>query len=680
MIKVRSERWQGIILILLSSVLCLLLSSPSFSAQSVDITADVLEYDAKTNTYVAKGSARIVTEGTVLTGDEITLNRETSDAVAKGNVYYEDEETTIRAEMIELNLRTKLGTIYDSNILYRKNNYHLIGDKLKRLDEKSYHINSATVTTCDDIPPPWYISGRDVNAIKHKHLTARDTTFYVKGIPIFYTPYFWMPLTKKRQTGLLVPSIGSSTTKGFFYKQGFFWAIKDNMDLTFYGDYFSEKGIGKGLEYRYILTPDTFGNIWLYHLRDTDLDRDFLEVKSYHDFKISNDISGYLRINTVNTYDYYTIIGSTSLREPGFQSLRTINLKEIESSIFDVERSERLTKYLESDLYITRPFQTGRIYILGQYRQSLEDGSEAIPQSIPEVGFIYNTFSKGYVSMNISTRINNFLKEEEDGQRVDINPNIYLSYGRSINLTQRVSIRETAYHINKPSDYKERFQIDMTSTLSTRFLKNYPSFVHAIEPSIEYRYTPILNNTDIPVFDSIDSVDERSIITYSITNRFDGLMDSRLRLSQGYDLLKDDNPFTPILLEGGLSSGLADFNINASYNIYDSRINDIFTNIKIKHRIGYIGIGKNFHRLTDVDQYTLEAGVNSPISLLGSDIPLSIGGKIWYDMVNESIQESTLSAIYRKQCWALSASIVNRPEEYVVSFRIEFIGLGAIRW
>lgn len=686
----RNEKWIKTNLKLLKKLpaYCLLLSacfllpvSFSFSAESIDISAEELVYDARINTYIARGFAKIATEDIRLTADEITLDRITYDAVATGDVHYEDNETVIKADRIELNLKTKLGTIYNSYIFYKKDNYHLRGGDLRKLDEKSYHLNRATVTTCDAIPPPWYISGRDINATKHRHLTARDTTFYVKNVPLFYTPYFWMPLTKKRQTGLLVPSIGSSTTKGFFYKQGFFWAIRDNQDATFYLDYFSKKGFGKGLEYRYIITPDIKGNFWVYHLRDNDLNRDFLEVKTLHDLKLPLDISGYLDVNTVNTFDYYRILGSTYLRDSGFTSLTTIDLTALESLVFDIDRAERLRKYLESNLYLSRPFHGGRTYLLGQYRQSLEDSSRAIPQSLPEMGFILNTFSKGNASMNIAIKANNFLREEgQEGQRIDINPNLYLNYGRAVTFTQRVSIRETIYLLNNPSENKERLTVDLSSTASTRFLKRYPSFIHTIEPSLEYRYTPISNNDDIPVFDSIDPLEETSAIIYSITNRFEGLVRSRLRLSQRYDLLEDERPFTPLLLEGGLSSDLVDFNINASYDFYDTEADEVFTNIRIKSKMGYIGVGKNFRRATQVDQYTLEGRINSPMPIFGKAIPLTIFGKVWYDMKNNVVQESTISTIYRKQCWALTASIVKRPEEYQITFGIEFIGLGTLRW
>jgi len=648
----------------------------------MDISAEEIQYDEKNGTYIARGSAKITTEDATLKADEISFNRNTHDAEARGNVYYEDSETIIQAEEIELNLKTRLGTISGGHILYKKSNYHIRGDYLKKVDKNSYFLKRAIVTTCDATPPPWHISGRDIKAVKHKYLKARNVTFYIRNMPFFYTPYFWMPLTEKRQTGLLVPSIGSSTKKGFFYKQGFFWAMRDNMDATFYLDYFSEKGIGKGLEYRYVITSENRGSLWLYHLRDNDLKRDFLEVRTYHDLKLSPDISGYIRINTVNTFDYYNILGSTSLRNSHLPNI--INLSAPESFVFNIERAERLKKYLESNIYLTRSLKGGRLYLLGQYRQSLEGNSGDIPQSVPELGIAFYTRSWGNTSMNISMRASNFMRQEgQEGQRIHINPNLYLSYGRTFNLTQQVGIRGTAYLL-EPSESKAKAFLDLSSKLSTRILRRYSSFLHAMEPSLEYRYTSVLHEDEVPVYDSIESLNRMSIIAYSITNRFEGFgyrrLSSRFRLSQSYDLFEDESPFTPLLLEGGLSSHRVDININTSYDFYEGRTENAFLNIRIKGIAGYIGLGKDFRRETDIDQYTFEGKINAPAIISDKAIPLTISGKMWYDAISGSVQESMVTTIFRKQCWTLRATLIKRPDEYQVSFGIEFKGLGGIRW
>jgi len=373
-------------LILFSSYF-LLLTSTAFAQESIDISADHLEYISETDTYIAKGSARIVSGDTTLNADEINVNKITSDAVAAGNVVYEDTETIINAERIELNFKTKLGVIYNSRIFYKKDNFHILGGDIRKIGENNFNMETAAVTTCDAEPPAWHISAKNIKTIQHKSLEAKNVTFYIKNTPLFYTPYFWFPLVDKRRSGLLTPVLGTSSTKGFTYKQGIFWAIKQNMDATFYLDYYSRKGVGKGLEYRYIINPKNNGMIWIYHLKDNDLHRDFYEIKSYNNLSLPHDISGYLKLNAVNKFDYYEQLGSTSSRGDALLSLKSLGSAE-----------ERLQKNLESNLYLSKTFHGGWAYFLSQYLQSLEGSSNTTPQRLPEIGLILNTKSIGNFS------------------------------------------------------------------------------------------------------------------------------------------------------------------------------------------------------------------------------------------------------------------------------------------
>jgi len=651
------------------------LPSIAFAEEPINITADSLEYLPEINTYIAKGSVRVFFKDMKLQADEIHLNNITLDAVATGNVVYEDPDTLIKADKIEVNLETKLGSIYNTYIFYKKRNYHIRGGNLKKTGEKSYFLDRATVTTCNARPPAWHISGKNIEAVEHKNIKARDTRFYIKNIPVLYTPYFWMPLLKKRQTGFLIPSLGYSNTMGFTYKQGFFWAIKENKDATFYVDYYSRKGLATGFDYRYIITPEINGEIWLYHLRDKDQLRDFSELKSYHNQRFSHDLSVYLKLHIVNEFDYYEVLGSTSANRFGLSSW--------ESNLFGFASEERLQKYLESTMHLSKSFYTGRTYFLSQYRQSLEGSSGLIPQNLPEIGFIIYTKSTGPFSLNLAIKGTNFWRHGQQGQRIDINPNFYYSYGRLITLTQKIGLRETAYFLNKPAKNENRLLFDLNSRISTRFLKRYPSFIHIIEPSLKYVYIPAVDYDDIPFFDSTDLIPQTSNIIYSLTNRFAGFtstgLDARFRLSQSYSLLDVEKPFTPISAEGSLSSKKVDFNINASYDIYDTTVTDTIASVKLKGRKGFVGIGKNFRRSTSLDQYFIETGINSPITIFKRVIPVNLYGKLWYDLKGGGIQELNLKTTYKRQCWRFMVSFTRKPTDYQIIFGIEFMGLGTLR-
>lgn len=677
-----------LIFILFFSFYLLVPTTAASIEESVNISADYVEYFAETNIYIARGSVKIIYEDATLNADEIHFNNATADAVATGNVIYEDTEVIIKANKIELNLDTKLGTIYDSTIFYKSRNYHIKGGNLKRFGEKTYFMDNATATTCDAIPPEWYFKGKDIKITLHENIKAKNATFYIKKVPVLHSPYFWAPLLEDRQTGFLLPLLGYSNTKGFTFKQGFFWNIKDNQDTTFHLDYYSKKGIGKGLDYRYIVNPvrkkrlsngvnsETNGELWTYHMRDHDLSRDFFELKSYHNQKLPYDMTGYLKMHLVNEFDYYNVLESTSSGRMG--------LSTWESDPFGFASEERLQKYLESNLHISKPFSGGRTYFLGQYRQSLEGSSGTVPQSLPEVGFIINTRDIRIASFNITATGTNFWKDNgQQGQRLDVYPNVYLSSGQTVNFTQKIGLRETIYFLKNPAENSNRELFDIKSTLTTRFLKRTPSLIHIIEPSVEYAYVPAVDHSDIPIFDSIDSMPQTSDITYSLTNRFVGsalgVSEARLRLSQNYSLLDAEKPFSPVLIETTLKSKNLNFSANAFYDVYDKNIIETIASVNFKGKKGFVGIGKNLRRSTSLDQYSVEAGIKRPLEIFGRSFPIDLSGKLLYDLKGGGVQELNLKSIYTKQCWGLTISFTRKPYEYQITFGIEFKGFGSIK-
>jgi LPS-assembly protein len=656
-------------------VLFLFFPNLTSAEEPANIHADHLEYISESNTYLAKGSVKITFDSAILYADEMHLDGNTSDAVIIGNVKYEEPNTLIHADRIEMNLKTKRGTMFNSVIFSKGNNFHIYGSEINKTGDTSFSIDKASITTCDADPPAWHISASDIKAETEDGISAWHSTLRFNNTPVLYSPYLWAPLKRERQTGLLFPLFGYSSKRGQYYKQGLFWAIKENQDATLYLDYYSDMGLAEGLDYRYAITPDINGEFWIYHVRDDESSSNLMEIKSYHNYQTSNNISGYLKLNLVNKYDYYEIMDSTSLGRVGFSTW--------EPGRFGFASEERLQKYLESDLHVSKSFLGGRAYFLAQGRQNLEGSSNEVPQSFPEIAFILNTMSKKHFSFNLAVKGNNFWREEgQRGQRIDIIPNVYFSYGRLITLTQRVSLRETAYFLSKPTLNKNRLVADFGTSVSTKFFKKYKNVVNIIEPSLEYTYIPPFDNDNIPFFNSIDLISRTSSIEYSLTNRVSGInsydLEARLRLSQSYNLLDVDKEFSPILAESTLLSKRIDLSLNASYDVHDKELEETIASVRLKALKGYIGLGKNFRNITNLDQYTFEGGIFSPIRLLNSSLPVEFHGKLWYDENGGGVQELLVSSTYNHQCWGFNVSYKKRPDEYEIIFAVELKGLGAL--
>jgi LPS-assembly protein len=89
-----------------------------------------------------------------------------------------------------------------------------------------------------------------------------NTTFRLKGVPVFYLPYASPPVERLgRQSGFLIPNFGTSNTKGTVIGDSFYWAMNRSMDATLGGEYLSKRGWALQENYRYRPSETSFLNL-----------------------------------------------------------------------------------------------------------------------------------------------------------------------------------------------------------------------------------------------------------------------------------------------------------------------------------------------------------------------------------------------------------------------------------
>lgn len=78
-------------------------------------------------------------------------------------------------------------------------------------------------------------------------------------MPVLYLPYVTHPVDgTSRQSGLLIPVIGQSSTKGLVLGEQLYWAINRSTDLTVGAEYFSRRGWLELANFRYRGLNDNF--------------------------------------------------------------------------------------------------------------------------------------------------------------------------------------------------------------------------------------------------------------------------------------------------------------------------------------------------------------------------------------------------------------------------------------
>ncbi|MGD2186922.1 MAG: putative LPS assembly protein LptD, partial [Desulfobacterales bacterium] len=236
------------------------------------IEADELGYDRQLDQYTARGNVKVSKADKQLTADFIRFDHKTMHAYAKGNVVLTVGGDILSGSQLEIDLDRQVGSIEDAYLFLKENNFHITATKIQKTGENTYRIDEATFTTCEGEKPDWKLTGKDIKIKADGSGSATHATMRVRNVPVLYSPYFYYPANRDRQSGFLMPQFASSDRKGLEYIQPFFWAISDSSDATFYSDYMTKRGFKPGVEYRYILSERTQGTIMLDGFSDRKVD------------------------------------------------------------------------------------------------------------------------------------------------------------------------------------------------------------------------------------------------------------------------------------------------------------------------------------------------------------------------------------------------------------------------
>lgn len=207
---------------------------------SIVLQADTMTYDTDAQIVTANGNVEVYYGPRVLYADEVTYNEVTGVAVATGSVSLTDETGNVYfGDQITLSDEWRLGVVEGFRALIDKN-ARLAADEGIRKGEDRSELKDAVFSPCpvceksDGSDPLWQIrASKVVYDRKQKAVFYRNAVFEVKGIPVFYTPFFFHPDPEtRRKTGFLIPTIGTSTELGTFVGTPFYLNLAPNYDAT----------------------------------------------------------------------------------------------------------------------------------------------------------------------------------------------------------------------------------------------------------------------------------------------------------------------------------------------------------------------------------------------------------------------------------------------------------------
>lgn len=226
----------------------------------VNLRADRLVRD-ETGLFLAEGDVRVVVGRVHLSADRATYDPEKRFVTAEGKVTLVDGRTVARARSVRIDLVLDTGVLegvavfqkkepQDPELLLRaedaaelraagRNEAILYAEQVVRLSDGNYMAVGPSATICDcPGKPDWEVGARSVTLTEDGRLNLRWPVFYARGVPVFAAPFFSIPLTDERRSGLLAPNISLLGRRGPGYEQPFYLVLGHSWDLTVSLGYF----------------------------------------------------------------------------------------------------------------------------------------------------------------------------------------------------------------------------------------------------------------------------------------------------------------------------------------------------------------------------------------------------------------------------------------------------------
>jgi LPS-assembly protein len=414
-------------------------------------------------------------------------------------------------------------------------------------EPKIYNFSDASYSTCPPTTNEWKLKTKslELNKVTGRG-TAKHALLYVKGIPVFYTPYFNFPIDNRRKTGFLFPRPGYSTSNGAYLYTPFYWNMAPNYDMTITPAYLSKRGLQLSDIYRY-LTPRHKGQINIAALPN---DRAFKAFQISQQGIYQSSTSPFVQADLKNLETASTTRKMFAYRDDArYNDNWTTSidynwvgdpyyLRDFSTNNIDEVSENQLLQQAEADYTgphwnfasRLRQYQT-----LNQVDQpTVPTQYSSFPQLVLGGSYPEEKFGLDYFVTTDATRFTIRNSPGDDrtlpmGTRTNIQPGIsrpvYLPYFYLIPRAQFAFTQYDVGHVIGNPRTPNRGLPIMDLNTGLYFDRQVGWYSHnykqTLEPQIYYVYIPYKNQNGLPIFDTNQAIPTYDqIFTY---NRFSGI-------------------------------------------------------------------------------------------------------------------------------------------------------------
>lgn len=420
------------------------------------------------------------------------------------------------------------------------------------VSEKSGKLRckKATYSTCSPDRPFWHLWSNTLILDRDNHLgTATNVVFYIKKIPLFYTPYFSFSLDRKRKSGFLALTPTYSVSSGFNIDWPYYFNWAPNYDFMLIPELSTKRGLLTRGKFRY-LTEQNSGYIQASYIHEDHAFIDFRNATT----KNSKGHRGSIDLkNRSNFDDHWTAsIDINYVTDDYF-------IQDF-PAIHSVTDSDQLLNRADL-IYVGEHWNfLGRLQLFQTLHPITHGGSQDQYRRLPQLNFSGN-FPRCWhgIDYRVDSEMVNFSYGEDyhgsisnlvNGTRIYITQTI----GLPINwiggvITPRLELRGIGYGIHSNDDSPSIggsaitkahpiFSLNSSHIFDRKISIFGDGYRQTLEPRLFYLFSPHRNQDEIPIFDTYlppfdfnqlfrnnrflggDKIGDANQITMALTSRF----------------------------------------------------------------------------------------------------------------------------------------------------------------
>ena len=530
----------------------------------VDFVAkDSIVFDYGINRVNFYGEANVKYQNLELTSDYITMSVDSSIVHALGRKdslghvitppVFKQGDDMYEPDAIAYNFKTRKAFIH--NVFTQQGEGYMVSNESKRDSSGTMYVRNARYTTCDAKHPHFYLQLTRAKVRPGKDVVFGPAYLVVEDVPLpLAIPYGFFPFSKSYSSGIIMPTYGDETTRGFYLREGgYYFAINDKVDLKLLGEIYTKGSWGLSAQSSYRKRYRFSGAVNLSYQNTVEGEKNMPDYSVAKSFKVQWSHRQDSKANPAQSFSAsvnfatssYERNNLTSMYNPQAytQSTRTSSISYSRTFAdigLTISASMNLSQNVrDSSISVTLPSLNISLARFNPFKRKRMAGAE---RWYEKIAMSYSgTFSNSISTKEDKLFRSNIIKDWRNGMRhsVPINASFtllnYINVTPSFNFTDRMYSHKVNRSWNEETQSEKRdtvygfynvYDFNLSLSASTKlygtytplFGKKIQAIRHVFTPTVSFSYAPDFGASHWGFYDTYVKTDRNgnvSTVSYS---------------------------------------------------------------------------------------------------------------------------------------------------------------------